>query len=163
MNLRPCSRLDEVRSALSQGHWPQACTADLRAHVEACSRCAEEILLTKHFQLVRSEAVEEARPGTPSLLWWRAQTRRRNAALTRAGRPLAAAQVFALVIVVAALVGFVASHWQSLLDRALSAHVEPASSLAALRGDWGLLPLVVAFGLVTALGGVVVYLTTERQ
>ena len=163
MNLRGCSHLDEVRSALSQGHWPDACAADLRAHVDACRRCAEEILLTRHFQLARAEAVETARPGAASLLWWRAQTRRRNAALERAGRPLAAAQVFALVIVVAALVGVVASHWQSLLDRALATQIAPAASLVAMRGDWGLAPLVVAFGLVTMLGGVVVYLTTERQ
>jgi hypothetical protein len=163
MSLRTCSRLDEVRHALSQGYWPEACSADLRAHVEACSRCGEEILLSTHFQLARAEAVQQARPVAPSLLWWRAQTRRRNAAFERAGRPLAAAQVFALVIVVAALLGVVASHWHSLLDRALAAQSEPAASLAAMRGDWGLAPLVIAFGLVTMLGGVVVYLTTERQ
>ena len=63
MSLRGCSHLDEVRSALSQGHWPEACAVDLRAHVDACSRCAEEILLTRHFQLARTEAVETARPG----------------------------------------------------------------------------------------------------
>ena len=105
MSRLTCSRLDEVRTALAQGHWPEACAADLRAHAETCNRCAQEILLTTHLQQDRATTITSAQPVPASLLWWRAQVRRRNAALERAGRPIAAAQIFALVITAAAVVG----------------------------------------------------------
>ena len=158
-----CSRLDEVRQALSAGHWPQASAPDLRAHVATCSRCSQEVLITQHLQVDRAEAVASARPGTPSLLWLRAQARRRTAALERAGRPLAAAQIFALVLVAATVLGMVAAHWRAVVAGALPEQGASAFSLTALLGEWGLAPLIAAFALLTTLGGVVVYLTTERQ
>jgi fatty acid desaturase len=113
------------------------------------------VLLTTQFQLAKGEAVEAARTESANLVWWRAQLRRRDALLQRAGRPLAAAQVFALAIVVAAIAGAIALKWQSLATS--------GASLAALRGDWGVAPLAVGLGVVTMLCGVVVYLTAERQ
>jgi hypothetical protein len=157
-----CSRLDEIRQAMIDGHWPQASPPDLRAHAATCSRCAQEILLTQHLQLARAEAVASANPGTPSLLWLRAQARRRTAALERAGRPLAAAQIFALVLVAATIFGMIASHWRTVLAGALPAQGAPAFSLTALLGDWGLAPLIAACAILTTLGSIVVYLTTER-
>jgi anti-sigma factor RsiW len=147
-----CARLGEVRLALAQGHWPAACAAELRAHVDGCRRCGEEVLLATHFQAARNEAVAEARVEPASLVWWRAQLRRRDAVLKRAGRPLAAAYVFALVFVLAVMIGAIAAKWQGVV-----------ASLAMLRGDWGVAPLVVGLGVLTMLCGVVVYLTAERQ
>jgi len=158
-----CTRLQEVRNALAEGHWPQASAPDLRAHVETCRRCAEEVLVTTHLQQSRASAVALAQPAAPSLIWWRAQARRRNAALAHASRPLAAAQAFALVIVAATLIGMVALHWHSILDNASSAATTPAWSLTAVLADWGLVPLALAIAVITTLGGVVIYLTTERQ
>jgi hypothetical protein len=158
-----CSRLDEVRLALIAGHWPQASAPDLRAHVETCGRCAQEVLITQHLQTARTQTIASARPGSPSLLWLRAQARRRTAALERAGRPLAAAQIFALVLVAATIFGLAASHWRSLMDHMLSTPDSTAFSFTTMLGDWGMLPLLAAVALLTTLGGVVVYLTTERQ
>jgi hypothetical protein len=155
MSWTGCSRLDEVREALAQGHWPAACAGELRTHVEGCRRCGDEVLLTTRFQVSRGEAMAAARTEPANLVWWRAQLRRRDAVLKRAGRPLAAAQVFALAVVVAAMVGAIALKWKSL--------VTPVTSLATLRGDWGVVPLVVGLGVLTMLCGVVVYLTAERQ
>jgi hypothetical protein len=162
MSWNRCSRLEEVRQALALGHWPEASAPELRAHVQGCSRCAEEILLTKHFQLARTQTIAAARTEPPNLLWWRAQLRRRNTALERAGRPLAAAHVFALLIILAAIVAATASHWRGLLDRAL-AEWTPLSTLTALQSDWGLAPLIMGIAVVAMLGGVVVYLTAERH
>jgi hypothetical protein len=164
MSWLACTHLNEVRNALAQGHWPQASTPELQAHVAACPRCAQEVLLTQHLQQARAEAIEAAAPVAPSLLWWRAQARRRNAALVRAARPLAAAHAFALVLFAATLVGIVVLNWQSILDRVASAPAAPAAwSLTAVVADWGLAPLAFAVALITTLGGVVVYLTTQRQ
>lgn len=160
MKLLACSRLSEVRQALADGHWPQASPADLRAHVDTCPRCAQGILITQHLQQSRAVALAGSRPGSASLLWWRAQTRRRHAALERAGRPIAAAQIFAFIIVVAATIGVVAAHWHSLIATAQTA---PALSFTVILSDWGLAPVVVAIAAITTLGGVALYLTTERH
>ena len=158
-----CSRLDEVRATLAQGHWPHACAPELRAHVEGCTRCGQEVLLTQHMQVARNASMQAARPGAASLLWWRAQARRRNTALERAGRPLAAAQGFALVVALAVVAGLVVAHWQGIVASATAGQSMPAVSLTDLLGSWGLAPVVLAVALVTMLGGVVVYLTTERH
>ncbi|HEY4382172.1 MAG TPA: hypothetical protein VGN01_17620 [Acidobacteriaceae bacterium] len=155
-----CSRLDEVRTALAQGHWPQACAADLRAHVEACARCAQEVLLTTHLQQTRAATVALAQPASASLLWWRAQLRRRNAALERAGRPLAAAHIFALIIALVVIARTVAAHWQTIADHALTPAEQP---LSTVLGQWGLAPLLAAVAVITTLSGVVLYLSTNRQ
>ena len=162
MSRLTCSRLDEVRTALAQGYWPEACAADLRAHVEACTRCTQEVLLTTRLQQTRSATIAAAQPVPASLLWWRAQVRRRNAALERAGRPIAAAQTFALVIAAAVILRIVVSHWSTIADRAPSTE-SAAAAFSALRGDWGIAPLLLAFALITTLGGVVVYLSTDRH
>jgi hypothetical protein len=156
-----CSHLDEVRQALAQGHWPDACTPELREHAKTCTRCAQEIVIATHLQRSRTATIASAQTGTPSLLWWRAQLRRRNAALHSAGRPIAAAQVFALIIAIAAMAGLIAAHWHGLLDRVLSA--QGVASLAAIRGDWGIMPLILAITFISTLGGVVLYISTARE
>ena len=165
MNWPACSRLDEVRAALAAGHWPQASAPDLRAHVAACTHCSQEVLITTHLQQSRAAAVATAHPGSASLLWWRAQVRRRNAALERAGRPLAAAHAFALILAAAVAIGLVATHWRAVLDRFATDTplAAPSVSFTSLIGQWGLIPIVLALALLTTLGGVVVYLTTERH
>jgi len=65
--------------------------------------------------------------------------------------------------VAATLIGMVALHWHSILDNASSAATTPAWSLTAVLADWGLVPLALAIAVITTLGGVVIYLTTERQ
>jgi hypothetical protein len=158
MNPLTCSRLQEVRNAMAQGHWPQACAAELRTHVDSCARCAQEVLLSAHFQQARCATIAVAQPTSPSFIWWRAQVRRRNSALEQAGRPLAAAQIFALAIAVATLVGIVVAHWHSIADQ-----TAPTWSLTSVLDSWGLVPLIVAITLITTLGGVVVYLSTDRH
>jgi hypothetical protein len=160
--IRTCSHLEEVRQSLAAGHWPDAAAPELRAHAETCTRCAQEILLATHFQQARTAAIAAAQPATPSLLWWRAQLRRRNAALTRAGRPIAAAQTFALTVALLAIAALIATHWQSLIARAPSAQTA-AASLGAIGTDWGLTPIILAITLITTLGGVVLYLSTDRR
>lgn len=148
---------------MAQGHWPQACAPELRAHVERCTRCAQEVLIARHMHTARIESLQVARPGAASLLWWRAQARRRNAALERAGRPLAAAQGFALVVALAVVAALVATHWQGIVASATAGQSVPAVSWSDLLGSWGLAPIILAIPVITMLGGVVVYLGTERS
>lgn len=160
MNLRPCPHFEDLRRALSLGHWPAACPPQLRAHVAACNRCSQEVLLTQHLQLARAQTLAAAPSGAPSLIWWRAQARRRNAALNRAGLPLAAAFAFALAIVIAALLGLVATHWHSLPNPALWT---PVPSLLDLTTAWGPTPLLAGVAVLATLAAVALYLTSDRQ
>ena len=155
MNFRGCPRLDEVRQAQAKGHWPDACAADLRAHVEQCSDCKNEVLIPTHLQRARGEAMHAARPGPSNLLWLKAQARRRNAALQRIGRPLAAAQAFAFVVILAAIAGIVAAHWHSLANS--------AGAFSAVLETWGLAPVILAVGVLTMLACLAAYLTVERR
>jgi hypothetical protein len=154
MSWKGCSRLDEVRQVLGKGHWPVACSPELHAHVDGCRQCGDEVLLTTQFQLARGTALADARVESPNLICWRAQLRRRDAVLQRAGRPLAAAHMFALIVGLLVAVGVVAEKWQNAMAM--------VPSIDALRGDWGITPLIIGFGVLTMLCGVVVYLTAER-
>jgi len=159
-----CSHLAEIQQALSAGHWPQAVAPDVRTHAARCNRCTQEILITQHLFAAKASAIDAAPPAAPALLWWRAQLHRRNAALAQATRPLAAAQIFAIAIIAAAVAGLIVTHKGFIL----SATQTPASSLSvssftALLGNWGLAPLVLATALIATLGGVALYLSADRQ
>lgn len=170
MSLGACSREREVSELLSRGHWPQACAPELRAHVGGCRRCGDLVLVTEAFHRERAVAASAARLQSHGLLWWRAQLRRRNAAIERISRPFVGAQVFALVVtVVAAAAIFVsqARHglgwmsWLGEIPRALRIDAFWSTALPRLEGSfWFLIPAVATL---LFLSGVVVYLTSEKQ
>ena len=157
-----CSRLPEVQTALRLGHWPEACPAELHAHVAACPNCSQELHVTQRMQHVRAQTLESAPSGSASILWWRAQARRRSAAIERAGRPIAFAQIAALGIVLASAVAAVAFHWNTVRNSLFSS-AQISDSLATARNEWGLIPLALAFTLIATLSGIALYLTTDRQ
>ena len=111
MTFRTCSFEKELAQALKDGHWPEGCGPELRAHVHACCNCSDLVLVTQTFQRARSESERTAPSGSPSLLWWRAQLRRRNAAAERVSRPITIAQIFAWFVIVLVGVVFVASQY----------------------------------------------------
>ena len=154
MNLNGCNRLEEVRHALSQGHWPQAC-AELQAHVQTCARCAEEVLVTKHLQGLRATSIAATQPGSASLLWWKAQARRRNAMLQQMERPLLAGQLVALAIVLMIVAGIVMSYSRGVWT---SSAATTSNAWNWLLDAWGLLPVLAAAGVVVLLAAVILYL-----
>jgi len=162
-----CAREREVTELLHQGFWPDACPAELRAHVEACRMCADLVTVTKAFQGARQQTMPEARLESPGAIWWRAQLRRRNAAIEKVGRPILGAQIFALAIsvvvcgAVLAWQGSTLKGWFQDLPRAL--HLN-ALLPAAMSQSSGLASIVIPIlATVALLGGVVVYLATEKQ
>jgi len=98
MILNGCAYEKEVMQVLSRGGWPAACPVELRTHVNACRSCADMVQVTASFQREREVAASAARIGTPGALWWRAQLRRRNAAVERIAKPLMGAHLFALFV-----------------------------------------------------------------
>jgi hypothetical protein len=183
MMLRSCTREKEVKELLELGQWPVAAETapELRAHVSSCRSCGELVLVTSAFQTARIEAAGAAKLGSPGVLWWRAQLRRRNEAVERIGRPILGAQIFALAVNLVLAVAFVV--WQARHGIAWLTRLEqlPQSATLHLDSQWFdtlspsalfgagwhslLTPMVVipAAATLALLGGVVVYLASEKQ
>jgi hypothetical protein len=170
MTFGACTREKEIADLLHRGHWPQASTAELRAHVDGCRACSDLVLVTQTFQQARAHASAMPHLESSGVLWWRAQLRRRNAAVERIGRPILGAQIFALAISLVVAIG--AFSWQARHGHPITAllaeipgalHFDallPASMPSFDRGLWLVVPIVATIAL---LGGVVVYLASEKQ
>jgi hypothetical protein len=162
-----CAREREVTELLHRGYWPDACSAELRAHVEACRVCSDLVVVAQAFQDAHKQTLQVPQMESAGAVWWRAQLRRRNEAIQRVGRPILGAQIFAVVIsvIVAAAVfawqGNVLKAWFADLPRAL--HLD-ALVPAALSQSGGMASIVLpVLATVALLSGVVVYLATEKQ
>lgn len=170
MTIGPCMHEKELTRLLALGHYPAACPPDLRVHVESCRACADLVLVTRAFQTARSRTAAVANLASPGLLWWRAQLRRRNAAVERVGKPILGANIFALSLLLLVGVGFLASQaltglrWLSWFTPQKPAfHIDSLWPSALLSSGWGL-PLLIPICATLALaGGIVVYLTLEKQ
>jgi hypothetical protein len=130
------------------------------------------VLVTSSFQRARSEAALAAPAGSPGTLWWRAQLRRRNAAVEHLGRPILGAQIFALAINLVLVVGFLVLQARRGLEwLAWLKQFSPANTLrlgnfwpsALLNSGWSPIALIPALATLALLSGVVVYLALERQ
>src|SRR6185503_5111321 len=98
MSLFTCAREREVTDLLHKGHWPQACSEELRAHVASCRGCSDLVLITESLQASRRQTAELPLLEPAGAIWWRAQLRRRNAAIDQMSRPIIGAQIFALAM-----------------------------------------------------------------
>ena len=168
MTIRTCSCEKELTQALKDGHWPDGCGPELRAHVDACGNCSDLVLVTQTFERARSESERAALCGSPSLLWWRAQLRRRNAATERVSRPITIAQSFALSVNVLVGVVFVASqyrhglHWASWWSELVPARALHFLHSGSAQVDGNLLLLLSGFGVLALLSVLVMYLASEK-
>ncbi len=167
-----CPREKEVKQLLERGQWPQACAPELRGHVGGCRSCGDLVLVTTAFRRARAEASAGVNLPPPGVLWWRAQLRRRNAAVERIGRPILGAQIFALCVMLLVAAGFVGLELRNgigLLDRLGALPQTAARTLfdhwhsALLDTTWSPMVLIPAAATVALLGGVVVYLAVEKQ
>jgi hypothetical protein len=168
MNFRTCSRQPEVLDLLARGHWPHACPAELRSHLAECQSCANLLLVTQTFQRSRAAAAAQAQLPAPGAIWWRAQLRRRSAAVERVGKPIFGAYIFAMgiaVLVAAVAIISQARHWLDWMAQAQLAdlHLGFFNPFTALNPGWNLAVLIPIFAMLALLGAVAVYLAAERQ
>lgn len=163
--LTACVREQEIAEAIRGGQWPLGCEPELRAHVAGCGRCREMVTLTTVFQQARAQTGSAVQLPDAGLLWWRAQLRRRSAAIEAVNRPLAGAQVVALVVNLAALVALTAwqaNHgvrWLGWWD-SVQQQMQGVDWLAMLHGTSLVAGLVV--GSLALLGGVAAWLAADR-
>ena len=165
-----CPREKELTLALRLGHWPQACSPDLRAHVAGCRTCSDLALVAGSLQAARSAVTAPPHLPTAGALWWRAQLRRRNADIERIARPLLGAQIFAMAMAIvvgagvllwAARQGITVGSWFRQLSHAFDLSALLPDSLVQFGGiSWLLIPVLATLALVS---GVVVYFASEKQ
>ena len=165
-----CGREQELVELLHRGHWPQACSSDLRAHVAQCRSCSDLVAIAESFRAMRKQALVAAPTASSGALWWRAQLRRRNQAVERIAKPIAGAQLFAfagvLFVAVAAAVwaamhGLDAVTWVE--DFAYALHIGtllPGLHFESVEGFWWVVLLLSTLALIS---GVVVYLASEKE
>jgi hypothetical protein len=172
MNLNSCSREKEVARQLALGQWPEASTSELRAHAAACRSCGDLVLVTQSFQRARAQATAEAPVASSGAIWWRAQLRRRNEAIERVGKPILGAQIFALSVYLLLVAGFLASQarhglswltWLEGLPQAGAGRLQDFWPSTLLSSGWSLTLLIPVLATLALLGGVAVYLTSEKQ
>ena len=168
MTFRTCSYEVELTQALKDGHWPSGCGTELRAHVDGCGSCRDLVLVTQAFQGARRESEQLMPSGSASLLWWRAQVRRRTAATERVSRPITIAQTFALFVYVLVAVVFAASqynhglHWASWWSELAPRAVHFLPDISG-KVDLNSFLLISGLGVVALLSGLVVYLASENS
>lgn len=176
MRLRSCRHEAELKQLLELGHWPHSCAEELRAHVAGCRPCGDLVLLTLAFRGARAASAASAAPPPASVLWWRAQLRRRNAAVQRIQRPLLGAQLFAFAVTLVLLAGtliYEAIHgmpwltamagWFGSLKQSTAVHLDALWPVASGQSNTSLMYLLPGAAMLLLLGGVVVYLATEKQ
>ncbi len=162
MSVLKCSHHEEVRTLLMQGHWPDACAAELRAHVDGCRDCSEMVLVTAALRKARETSAGRARLEPAGLIWWRAQLRKRQAALETVRRPIWGAQIFAIAMTLSVALGVVAFEarrgdgWRGWL-------AAMGSSLISVKASLNLLPVAASVAMLLFLGGVAVWLIVERE
>jgi len=130
------------------------------------------VLVTETLRRARVDSSETARLNSPGLLWWRAQLRRRNAAVERIGKPVLRAQFFALSLYVGAVVALVASQarhgmqwltWLAELTQSRTFHLEVLWPAMATRPDWNSALVAPGVALLVLFSGVILYFATDRQ
>ncbi|MGA9670579.1 MAG: hypothetical protein WBQ94_15315 [Terracidiphilus sp.] len=172
MILGPCPHEKEVAELLRIGHYPQACPPELRAHIAACRSCADLALVTQTFQAARANLASSVNLTAPGMLWWRAQLRRRNAAVERIGKPILHAHIFALTVSFVFAIGFLATQathglrwlpWLQQLPQASALHLEALWPSALFNSGWSLPVLLPLIATLVLLSSVVVYLASEKQ
>jgi len=176
MTLRPCPYEPEIKQLLQLGHWPQSCSPELRAHAETCRACRDLVLITESFGGARATSASAAQLPPPGVLWWRAQLRRRNAAVERIQRPLLGAQLFAFTFTLCIGIGFAvyqAKHglrwfaslgdWLVSLAQSPTFHFETLWSFASTRSNISLVYLIPCVAILALLSGIVLYLASEKQ
>ena len=166
MNLRACPREKELSTLLDRGHWPDACSGEMREHVAACHSCRALVAVTQAFRIDRADAIYQPRLESPGVIWWRAQLRRRNAAIQRLSRPFLGAQIFAVVLALAAAGAFLALElrqgvsWLDDLPRTLHFAALLPASLQQSPGAGLALVLLMVFAALA--GGVALYVASDR-
>lgn len=172
---RSCTKEAEIKRLLALGHWPQAAPDELREHAQACLVCSDKILIAQAFRKARSASAAQAQLPSAGVIWWRAQLRKRNAAVERINQPILLAQVFAIAATLCLTGLFVfaelqrGSAWKSWFAGTLQSSAFDWKLLWPFGTDGWLKPemnaayLIVGVVMMAICGGVVYFVNSEKE
>lgn len=103
MSAYECEFESEVLALTLQGRWPDGAEPELREHARECAICSDAAAIAGAMEDARQESYAAAAPADSGRVWRQAQLRARLEAAEAANRPMAAAQVLALVCAVVVL------------------------------------------------------------
>ena len=119
-----CEFESEVLAAVLQSRWPGRADAGLRAHAAACAICSDVAAVAAAIDEAREDMRASVAVPDSGAVWWRAHMRARREAVKAAGRPITAAQVFALACaagLLGACFGATSNAFQAAIGRIASA------------------------------------------
>ena len=158
-----CARSVELSVVLRSGNLPSTWEPSLREHVQTCRQCSDQLLVSQSLRTARSATMAAAPMGSPQLLWWRAQLRRRNEALEKLSKPTSIVGTVAALSTLAVALALLA--WQAKGTELWLAWLGSVPEGLHLDSMWSttslLLPLSMAAALLV-LGGFALYLATDR-
>ena len=111
MKADQCDRETDVLAAVRAGRWPEACDAELRAHVAGCAACADVVLVAEALRGQEAGDGLEARLPAVGLVWWKAQIRARREAAERAAEPMNIVAIAACACFACSLVALAVWQW----------------------------------------------------
>lgn len=111
-----CENEAAVLEAVESGRWPQACGAELLAHVGRCSICADVLLVAHTLQLENQRARTEVALPAAGLVWWKAQMRAKREATVRAEEPIRMVERAAGIFGIISLVALAVWRWDLVTD-----------------------------------------------
>jgi hypothetical protein len=138
--------------------------------VAHCRACRELVMVKQAFRSDRAIAGGAAKLESPGVLWWRAQLRRRNAAIERIGRPILGAQIFAAAFTLLGAILFLAAQarrgfdvlaWVQEIPRALHFEALLPNAFGDYQGGTWLVIGVAA--LLALMSGVIIYVASEKR
>lgn len=175
MTARNCMQEAEIKRLLALGHWPQAAPEELRNHAQACRVCTDQLLVAQAFRKARGASMARAQLPSAGVIWWRAQLRKRNAAVEHINRPILLAQVFAFAATLcfAGIFVFVELQrgisWKSWLANASQSPafdwkaLWPFGAAGWLKPEMNAAYLIVGLALMAICGGVVYFFASEKE
>jgi hypothetical protein len=176
MTLIACAREKELLDQLKSGRWPAAADPELLEHATRCALCRDTIAVRSALQTSLTQSRAAAPLDSANLLFWRAQIRRKHAAVERVRRPITRAQRFALalnLLVALATAAWLARHvdlWHTWFSdfhpstaATASPHPQALLPFAQSMLSWDLTLLIPCIAAIALLGGVVVYLASDKS
>ena len=107
-NIPFCEKEAAVIAAVRRGAWEE----ELRAHVSACSACADAALVAQALGDMHASDLSEAQVPSAGWLWWRMQLRAKREAADRATQPITLIEQMTLACIALSAVGLCVWNWR---------------------------------------------------
>jgi len=157
-----CPHEADVIDALTTTQWPEQCSDELQAHVDACDSCRSLVAAITPLGEAWLDTRAAAHVPASGMVWWRAQMRARREAARAAARPMTVVQTIAALAGLMLLVSTLAllSPWVAAsFSSSASLFLGTLPDVGGLAGNWA----VAAAVALLAMTSLAVYLAVAED